>query len=131
MISLGRLRDARAVACRAYAARIASRTRREIGIPARRRRAALRAFSGAKRTFGSFTTRCCKDTLSLRRRTLPAHDLSGAALARGSFVRRVWLDYRGPPPPRARRWLLEIVGFWTAEYVARKKRCIEALACPT
>ena len=91
----------------------------------------MRAFSGAKRTFGSFTTRWCKDTLSLRRRTLPAHDLSGAALARGSFVLRVWLDYRGPPPPRARRWLLEIVGFWTAEYVARKKRCIEALACPT
>src|SRR5439155_10519980 len=54
MISLAGRRDTRAAACRSWAARIAARTTREIGMPASRRRAAIRASSGPSRTLRSF-----------------------------------------------------------------------------
>src|SRR3989442_5819931 len=78
MISLGRLPDARAVACRACAVRIASRTTREIGIPTCRSRAAMRASSGARRTFRSFTSVIVKTPCLYVKHRAPTAAFAGA-----------------------------------------------------
>src|SRR5207247_4547745 len=78
MIALGRLPDARAVACRACAVRIASRTTREIGRPTCRSRAAMRASSGARRTFRSFTSVIVKTPCLYVKHRAPTAAFAGA-----------------------------------------------------